>query len=340
MNLLGTLDTKLSPSWLKADSRILSVHLSYARNLTNIPFPHKNCPHTQLSQATKQIYKSLDPDLLARSLDLNELSTNEQNLLKERFIMGPPQNKSTSVSFNEDESQVLTINHKDHLRIRFSCCFKEIDTQHQKLQNFDREIRQCLPIAKDRRLGYLSPYNQRLGSGLKISMLLALSSLTLTEQLPQIQRSAQALGFTLKNFTSSDKPLLWILENTHSLGRTEDDILISIKNLSFQILEAEKQAHQELLNKESPKPSNLYSRAWWSLLASTSISSSEAQVFAETLICARLDQFTEQYTAQQALNALILTQDAHLKHKAPSLSTEQLEKVRYKSFCDLIQAPN
>ena len=330
------------PPWILTQNKVLSVQLSYARNLPNTLFPNKETKNQSLNEARSSLLNTLiEKDLLfENNFKAEELNTQERQLLEERLLISKNINNTSALSFNDLENRSIIINQHDHFKIKYNCSWENIEKSYRKINEHDRKIRRYIKFAYDDKLGYLSASPHRLGSGLKISILLSLSSLNFENDISPLQNAALALGLELKSFQPESPRLLWTLQNTCSIGKSEEDILDNTKSFCFQLLAAEKRALHELIKSESTMPHNLYSRTWWGLRASHSITQDEAKIFAEQLLCARLDNYANQYTAEQALDCCFLTQNTHLKAQEQNLSTDQLEKLRFKSFCDLIRPLN
>ena len=331
------------PQWLANQHKILSVQLSYARNLQHTPFPNAQNKVSSLEGTKNKTLQILtEKDLLfENNFKLNELTLEERQLLEERLLISNDPNITAALSFNDSENRSILINQHDHFKIKYLCSWEEIEKHYKLINEHDRKIRQHIKFAFDDKLGYLSASAHRLGSGLKISLLLSLSSLSLSDEMTSLQKSAIALGLELKALDSdSEKPLLWLLHNSCSIGQTEEEILDKAKSFCFQLLEAEKRALHELIKSNNPHPHNTYSRAWWSLRASHSITQVEAKNFAERLLCARLDNYADQYSIDQAIDCYFLTQNTHLKAQEQSTNSDQVEKLRLKSFCELIRPQN
>ena len=143
---------------------------------------------------------------------------------------------------SEDDTIHIMVNEEDHVRIQCISPGKDIQSVYDKATNVDDIIEQKMEYAFDEKLGYLTSCPSNIGTGTRASYMLHLPMLERSNEIDKIFESPSAIGMTIRGiYGESSKSIsgIYQISNQFSLGRSEEDIIVDIENLTKQIVEAE-----------------------------------------------------------------------------------------------------
>lgn len=197
--VVDTLLDKL-PAWLAGESAVdttvvLATQCTLARNLGDFPFPHR-CSDEDRRAVETRVLNTLDNlNLLAsgRYYPMQELCGREQCFLAERRIVTRDMlgaKGAHGVFIAEDQSLSIMLNGADHLCVRVIRAGAQAQEAWAQVNLLDDTLGGALDFAYDERLGFLSAALAHVGTGLKLSALLHLPALSLTNRLGEAARIA------------------------------------------------------------------------------------------------------------------------------------------------------
>jgi protein arginine kinase len=146
------------------------------------------------------------------------------------------------------------------------------------IDQFDSHLEKKVEYAFDSSLGYLTACPTNLGTGIRVSAMLHLPGLVLSEQINQIISAVNKLTLAVRGLYGEGTEALgnvFQVSNQMTLGETEPDIIDRLNKVIAQIIEHEENARASLLEKKPKTVMNQIGRAYGILANSHSISSKE-----------------------------------------------------------------
>lgn len=258
-------------SWLSgegsADGMVVSCRARLARNLAAWPF----APKTTLEDQEKIIAQVLSASQKCRSMcdaaffQMNALQANQRQLLVERHLISPALAKSKGqrgVLFNADESLSVMINEEDHLRLQAILPGLQTHAAWQRVDALDDALRSELEWAQSERWGFLTACPTNTGTGLRLSVLIHLPALVLTEDMERVMRGLTRMTFAVRGFYGEGTNAvgnLFQISNQVTMGVPEGEIVEKLAAVTQQIMGHEREAQAALL---ADAPAQVEDKVW------------------------------------------------------------------------------
>ena len=202
----------------------------------------------------------------------------------------------------------------------------------QALDQVDSALERKLDYAFSTELGYLTACPTNLGTGIRVSAMLHLPALVLSEQINQIVQAVNKLGLAVRGLYGEGTEALgniFQVSNQMTLGEVETDIVERLNKVLAQLIEHEENARTTLLEKKSKMVFNHIGRAYGTLANAHSIASKETMNLL-SLMRMGVDLGLFPGTDRCLVDELFLTtQPAHLqKQHTEKLSAEERDFLR------------
>ena len=233
------------------DSIIIGSQVSLSRNITNYPFPHK------LSQSESQVITDKVNNIILESEDLfqenfilyriKDISNIEKDTLIDRGIISNKfsTNEVGAIIINKDKTKCILINDEDHIKIKVYEDQFNVDEAFNFANKVDDILGEKLDFAFNEKLGYLTCCPVNAGTGLKTSIIVHLPILSFQKKIDTYSNIAHKLGANIKaisNGKSSTLGNMFEISNQSVIGRSEKNIVESIKSLTKDIKTKEKES--------------------------------------------------------------------------------------------------
>ena len=257
--------------WLSGEGdgegMVVSCRARLARNLAAWPF----APKTSLDDQEKIIEQVLSTAQKCHHMRdaafflMNALQTNQRQLLVERHLISPALAKSKGqrgVLFNADESLSAMINEEDHLRLQAILPGLQTHAAWQQVDALDDALNSELEWAQSERWGFLTACPTNTGTGLRISVLIHLPALVLTEDMERVVRGLARMAFAVRGFYGEGTNAvgnLFQISNQVTMGVPEEEIVEEISEVTQQIMGHEKEAQAALL---ADAPAQVEDKVW------------------------------------------------------------------------------
>jgi protein arginine kinase len=272
-------------------------------------------------------------DSFAEAMD--NLSALDKQLLVERHLISrehAAKSVGSGLVVNRGETFSVMINEEDHLRMQALRPGFQTREAWQAIDKLDTALEKKLNFAFDNELGYLTACPTNLGTGIRVSAMLHLPGLVLSEQINPIIQSVNKLGLAVRGLYGEGTEALgnvFQVSNQMTLGESETVIVERLEKVLAQIIEHEENARQTLMEKKPKVVFNHIGRAYGILANAHSISSKETMNLLSFL---RLGVDMELFpgTERSLVDELFLiTQPAHLqKQVSDKLSAEERDLIR------------
>lgn len=264
---------------------VLSSRVRLARNLRHTPFPHLLDESsgervlTLLEQAVRETTHGwgLEFHRLSESTSLERQVLVEKHLISPALAQEPI--RLEAVAIDAGESISIMVNEEDHLRIQVMLPALQLSEAWNVANRVDDALETRLPIAFDRRLGYLTACPTNLGTGMRASVMVHLPALILTRQAAQVFSTLAQLGVVVRGLYGEGTEALghiFQISNQVSLGLSEEEFVHNLAVVAQQVVGSERQAREHLKQHAGVQLADRVSRAWGILSHAKILSSEEA----------------------------------------------------------------
>src|SRR5213083_21117 len=316
---------------------VMSSRVRLARNLKGFPFPGwaKKVDRVRALELIRPAVEGLPEmsDAFAESMD--NLSALDKQILVERHLISrehAAKSAGSGVVLNRDETFCVMINEEDHLRMQALRPGLQLRQAWTAIDQLDSALEKRLDYAFSTEIGYLTACPTNLGTGIRVSAMLHLPALVLSEQINQIIQAVNKLGLSVRGLYGEGTEAfgnVFQVSNQMTLGEIETDIVERLNKVLAQLIEHEENARASLLEKKPKVVFNHIGRAYGTLANAHSITSKETM---NLLSLMRLGIDLGMFAgAERALvdELFIVTQPAHLqKQFAEKLSAEERDVLR------------
>jgi protein arginine kinase len=262
---------------------VISSRIRLARNLENIRFTNQ-ASDDELKEVIGKINNLL---LNNNKFDLNlvelgDLSKNKRNMLVEKHLISPDlseKNINNAVALSSEEIISLMINEEDHLRLQVLLPGLQLQEAWEMADKIDDYLEQEINIAFDEKYGYLTSCPTNVGTGLRSSIMVHLPALTMVNRVKKFISAISQLGLAVRGLYGEGTETvgnLYQISNQVTLGRSEDEIIENLIEVTHQIITQERNAREILLKEKEIFLKDQIYRAYGTLKYAYKISVEEA----------------------------------------------------------------
>lgn len=278
-------------NWMNTpeDHRDIAItsRIRLARNIGDIPFPHKLDQTTGLKivELIKDAWQNTSTPLLA-SMQIamfDQLDSLDRQVLAEKHLCSPEHAAAADafkgIMLNDDGSLAVMINEEDHLRMQSLLPGLNLKECFTQIQNLDDEFEQHLDYAFDEKRGYLTACPTNVGTGMRASVMLHLPAVQMTGQMQQLLQNISQLGLAVRGlYGEGSEPIgnFYQISNQITLGQTEEEIYNYLQTVAEQVVEQESLLRGQLMNEMKYQLEDKIGRAYGILSNARVIASDEA----------------------------------------------------------------
>jgi len=236
---------------------VLSSRVRLARNFKSLPFPHKTTCEQQkkiVEETRKAIFSGNDSIAgIFRFVDFSSLNGIEKAVLVEKHIVSKElgeSNRYNGLILSRDEQISVMINEEDHLRIQCLASGMQLTKAWEVCDNLDNLISETIDFAWDENLGYLTSCPSNIGTAIRVSVMMHLPALTMTGYIKPVLEALGKLGMAVRGLYGENTEAsgnVYQFSNQVTLGKSEEDIILSMHSIARQIIEQERALRKELL---------------------------------------------------------------------------------------------
>lgn len=251
---------------------LVAARVRLARNLVDYPFSMK-ITKEQSRALTDEVREKFfrqccQEDNFYRYYDLESTDSRMKNAMAERYTMTPllrDKKLPAGLIVSEDESRCIMIGEEDHLRIQAASMGDAMDAAYQTACQLDDEMGGHVEYAYNHKYGYITACPTSMGTGLRAAYIMHLPFLEKENLIKPLADELNRLGFIMRNMygdASGALGSLYQLSNQRTLGMSEEDILISLKNMMVQVTDQERRSRERLLRKRRPEIEDIIYRSY------------------------------------------------------------------------------
>ena len=321
--LVNSADARLTRRGPENDV-VFSSRVRLARNLAGYPFVDRLSVFDRekiISSFREATEKLLEPDsyimLSASGLQQADLlCLLERQLVSREFLDGEVER---AVLIDRGENFSIMALEEDHLRVQALSAGFDLETPWQRVNDLDNRYETLLPYAFDEKHGYLTACPTNVGTGARLSVMLHLPALILTNESERAFRAIQKMKLELRGlYGEGSKPLgdFYQVSNQATLGVAEEEILHHLLTVIPKIVEYERKARERLIEKEEQQTLDRIYRGIGILKSARKIRAEEAMTHLSFLRMGAHLGLQNEVPAQKIDELFLRIQPAHLEAAA------------------------
>ncbi|NIP24615.1 MAG: ATP--guanido phosphotransferase [Phycisphaerae bacterium] len=315
---------------------VISSRIRLARNLEGYKFLNR-CSTEEKSEILKMLRDVL------MSLDLGDkifyISVDKAPPLNRHFLMerhlisrhhafgkGP-----RGVVIAQKEFFTAMINEEDHLRIQVLKGGLQLSKCAEQINNIDDMIEKKVSFAFSPRYGYLTACPTNLGTAIRVSVMLHLPALKITDQIEKFFNAAKDMSLAVRGLFGEGTEAagdFYQISNQVTLGVSEADIIKQFENSIIpEIVEYENAARSQLLSEQIDLLDDKISRAV-ALLRNAHLISSQEALFLLSHLRLGLNMRESMGASSPAIDTLgTLSKQSGRKDKSDGLSIATINRL-------------
>ncbi len=266
--------------WNEEEEAILiGSSLILRRNLANYNFPSK-LSTSEKEQVLQNLQNALQGIENLAFYKQQDLSAADWDLLYEHFLFlrgfeGPPD--GSGMAINEKGEFLALFNMSNHLEMRALNRTSNWDATWQTLASIEDQIDKTKGFAFSPKFGYLTSEPTQCGTGLTIYIYLHLPALIQTGQLESALAGNEEVNFMgLSGDLMELIGDIVIVQNSFSIGMSEDAILHALQTTATKLIGAEKTLRSHLKEEANSEIKDLISKAFGLLVHAYQLETKEA----------------------------------------------------------------
>ncbi len=265
---------------------VVSSRVRMARNLRNFFFPTIRDPVTEeavieaVYQSIVSVNEGMKKDFTIKRI--KELTETERRQMVEKHLISPRlgENLETgAMVYNEEESLIVMINEEDHIRIQALLPGLQLEGALTNANRMDDVMEEQIDYAYDEGIGYLTSCPTNVGTGVRASVMLHLPALSMTGQAHEIMQFANKIGLAVRGVYGEGSAFsgnFYQISNQVSLGVREEEIIETLREVTTQIIERERNLRKSLLQEQPMEIEDQVYRSLGILRNARKISAEEA----------------------------------------------------------------
>ncbi len=286
------------------------------RNISNQPFCWK-LTGAGFNEIKSLVKEGIDNSSLKKEFNLYEIENMDkflidifvdQGVISKGFVVN-----SSNIFYTNDLNNIsILVNDRDHLTYSSKLNGFNITNCVENVLEVDRVLENEIDYAFDLELGYLYPEFKRVGSGLKMEVVLYLVGMTYSSSVVEVSDFLTREGFYVKNSSYGSE-----INNFYSLtfenmgGVSEDEIVEEFENKIKSIIKLERLKREAVPKDFRNKVKKDFQMIKKDLKQTTKMSYSEAEDFISKV--KKAISFGVGFISYDNLNTLsMLIKDSHL----------------------------
>lgn len=317
--------TSRAGEWLSGGPHcdiVISSRVRLARNLAGYPFLSK-ATEPQRSEIARTLSDKITTAELGHQMfyvDISDSSDLDRQVLVERHLISRQHAEaegSRGVVVSTSEQFALMINEEDHLRTQVLRGGFQLNEAWSEINRIDSLLDERLDFAFHSRFGYLTACPTNVGTGIRVSVMLHLPALKLTNELEKVVQAARDMRLAVRGLYGEGTEAsgdLYQISNQTTLGKSEEELIEEFNDRIIpKIVEYETMAREALVR---DKPVALDDKIWraYGVLENARAVSSEETLFLLSHLRMGVSLGRIEQLKLDTVNRLfLLTQPGHLQ---------------------------
>ena len=313
----------LSGEGPEADAVIESAG-SLTRNLADLPFPGR-ASDDELDGVLERVLGAMEGHDIFRAgqfLTIEHLEPRVVRFLVERRLITPEMERARGprgVWVSDDQTMSLMVNGLDHVRLQVRSSACNLGEVWSRLNHADDLLAHSLDFAFHEKFGYLSAALAEIGTGFRLAVTMHLPGLAMSNRLVTENQQMRETGHCIDGLFGSVGDGLgevFIVGNTATLGRSEEEIQFNLQHLLSRLLDKERQARRHLLEEGARALEDRIGRAWGVARGAHLLEFAEAAGILSSLRLGLATGQLKDIPYRQLNDLLYASQPAHLAMRA------------------------
>tara|TARA_R110002111_G_scaffold225653_1_gene287289 strand:+ start:54 stop:1142 length:1089 start_codon:yes stop_codon:yes gene_type:complete len=263
---------------------VISSRIRLARNLADFPFIRRCSDEDRLSieRTVRARMEQIEGWNDIEYVDIDSLSEIDRQFLVERQLISreiAEADGSRAVAIDPNEQYSVMINEEDHLRIQVMHSGLDLSSAWKQINSLDDKLESTVLYSFHPKYGYLTACPTNVGTGLRVSVMLHLPALVITQQIEKVFRSMQRINVTVRGLYGEGSQYtgdFYQVSNQVTLGHSEEDLVSLVgEKVVPDIIQYERKARDFLMEKGEKDLHDDVSRALGILSTAKKISSEE-----------------------------------------------------------------
>lgn len=311
--------------WLRGEGPesdiVISSRIRLARNIAKFAFIRR-CLDTDRAEIESMVSHALrDTETFSEALYFNvaQLSQLDRQFLVERQLISrelAENDGARAVMLDPSEYFSVMINEEDHLRIQVMRSGLDLSNAWDQIDQIDDQIGERICYAFDDKFGYLTACPTNVGTGMRVSVMLHLPALVLTNQIEKVFRSLQKINLAVRGLYGEGSEAMgdfYQVSNQITLGKSELELIKQVSDVIPVLISYERKARNFLLQENREDLEEQVSKALDTLRNTTQISSEETMYLLSKIRMGINMELIEGLDIADINKLFIYTQPAHLQ---------------------------
>ena len=335
--------TQLGP-WLKGEGPqndiVISSRIRLARNISGFPFISKatELDRQRIEETVYRAVKNLREKEELYEIDLEPLTQLQCQMLFERQLISREIAETQgprAVYIANDESYSIMVNEEDHIRMQAMTSGLDLHKVWERINSLDDHLESQIPYAFSAELGYQTACPTNVGTGMRVSVMMHLPALNMSQEIDKVFRGLQKLNLAVRGIYGEGSQALgefYQISNQITLGRSETELIEQVQEIVERIVQYERKARESLREANEEALLDKASRALGVLKTAHSMSSEEAMHLLSMLRLAVNMTLLDVPKVSLINELLLFTQPAHLQQLSESElspSNRDLARAQY-----------
>jgi protein arginine kinase len=278
---------KSSGEWLKGvgpeSDVVISTRIRLARNLDRFPFPPQasEAVRGEIEAVLRSPVMEILPEGSLGYVRVDPLNILDRQFLVERQVISREHSEAKGprgVGIGPQESMSLMVNEEDHLRMQVLRSGMALDECWAQINQADDALQQKVSFAFSEEFGYLTACPTNVGTGMRVSLMLHLPALVMTKEIQKVFQSMHKMNLAVRGLYGEGSQAMgdfYQVSNQITLGKSEQQIIETMKQVIPDVLEYERRTRREMVRDNRDKLHDKVSRALGILRCARTITSEE-----------------------------------------------------------------
>lgn len=262
---------------------VVSSRMRLARNLSDHAFKSRlrEGEAERLESHLREVLGELGDGL--QYVSMNALQPTEREVLFERHLISAEHvhdKNPRGVAFTNDGMTSVMVNEEDHLRLQVLLPGFRLVEAFDRVRLLEEHLEDSVDLAFDSRWGYLTACPTNVGCGIRLSVMLHLPGLRITNEIERVRRAAKELHLAVRGYygegseTSGD---FYQVSNQVTLGVSEQHLLSEFSDrIVPEVIAYEREARRMLAERSPILLDDRVFRAWGVLTSARSLGLEES----------------------------------------------------------------
>ena len=203
----------------------------------------------------------------------------------------------------------------------------DLDGAWEQINELDNQIENQMTYAFHEGMGYLTACPTNVGTGMRVSVLVHLPALVITNQIEKVFRSLQKINLVVRGLYGEGTQAMgdfYQVSNQITLGKSEKELIDQVAEVVPVVIDYERKARKFLIEEDQNELFDQVSRAYGALQTARRISSEETMHLLSRVRMGINLGLIGDLEIPQVNELFIQTQPAHLqKIHQSNLSTDE-----------------